>query len=164
MSAIAASTSPTPTAHHSSPLGKALVALSLLASACVPPILWFNTDHARNLQWHWHARFHMLWTACLLFALGALALFALRAWWDREPKIRVVLAGFPVVIALTYFFAGLVLAPRLGIANPFYEATPLIFFGINIKVGGWVVLMIASLGGYFLDQRSRFAMGTGAAT
>jgi hypothetical protein len=138
-------------------IGLALVAVAIFASTVPPALLWFNADHANSAAWHEHARFHIVWNACLLLALSALALAALAAYWDREPRLRLALTIFPIAIALTYFFAGLVLAPGMGITEPFRESTPLVFFGVDIKLGGWVVLMIAAAGGYLLDRRARLA-------
>lgn len=140
-------------------LGQILVATSILGSAIVPPGVWINAEHANNPAWQPHARFHVVWAACLVWALGGIALAALVARWNRDPMVRAALMVFPLVIAFTFFFAGLVMAPLMNIAEPFRESTPMIVLGIDIKLTGWIALGAVDVVGYLLDRRARKAAG-----
>ena len=137
-------------------VGRAMVAVAVLGSTAFPPFVWFNGDHAGGAAWPIHARFHITWNACLVVGLGALAIAALVAWWEREPKIRVAVTALPVLMASTYVLAGGVVAPlALGLPDAYAERTPIVVFGHHTQFEGWILLVAIAVGGYLLDRRAR---------
>lgn len=137
-------------------VGRVLVGFSIFGCTEFPPFVWFNSDHAGSTAWPIHAKFHLMWNACLLMTLGAFALAGLLAWWNREPKVRLMLSTLPILIALTYVLAGSVVAPAiLGVPDAYAERTPITIFGYHTQFEGWYLLMGLAVGGYLLDRRAR---------
>lgn len=138
-------------------IGRLMVAIGVFCSTMFPPFFWFNGDHAGNPDWAGHARFHLAWNACLVMGLGALALAALVAWWERGPELRLAVTAVPIVLMTTYFVAAWVLCPLvIGVPDALSEHTPLPIIGYAHH-RGWYGLMVFTVVGFWLDRRARRA-------
>jgi hypothetical protein len=141
-----------------SKVGRAMIAVSLFCSTQFPPFAWFDRLHARSPEWSPHARFHLVWAGCLFMGLGLLAFPLLVSWWEREPKLRLVVTAVPLLAGLSYFVAALVVVPIvLGLPDAYVENAPMVEFSYATHFGGWAALMALSLGGYLIDRRARGA-------
>ena len=142
-------------------IGRVMVGFSIFACTEFPLFVWFNADHIGSAAWPIHAKFHLMWNACLLMTLGLFALGCLFVWWNRDPKVRLMLAALPLIIALTYVLAGTVVAPAvLGVPDAYAERTPIVVFGYHTQFEGWILLMALAVGGYWVDRRGRQKMAS----
>lgn len=140
---------------RANPVGRVAVAVSVFCSTMFPPFFWFNDDHAGSSAWPAHARFHLTWNACLVMGLGLLALAALVAWWEREPKVRLAVTAVPLVLMVSYFVAAWVVVPAvIGVPDALHEHTPLPVIGYAHHQG-WYGLFALTIVGYWLDHRAR---------
>lgn len=77
------------------------------------------------------------------------------AWWEREPKVRVVVTALPLVLMTSYFVAAWVVVPAvIGVPDALNEHTSLPLIG-HAHHQGWCGLFVLTLVGYGLDRRAR---------
>ncbi|MEM9225241.1 MAG: DUF6640 family protein [Pseudomonadota bacterium] len=107
-------------------IGKALLTLTALIYAVLPPIVDFNASHAVHPDWTGHARFHMVW---LVGANSFVGLFAIYQIWMRADRGGPVIAGILSAIVLGSFFLA-------ALTMPLYDGALVDPGGVEVAPGG----------------------------
>ena len=121
-------------------LSKALLTLTAIIYAVLPPLVDFNASHAVHPDWTGHARFHTVW---LVAANSCVGLFAIYQIWMRADRGGPVIAGILSAIILGSFFVATLTMPLYhgALADPGgVEAGPggidsnLLLFGVAFTI------------------------------
>jgi uncharacterized protein DUF6640 len=84
-------------------IAAALLTLTAIVYAVVPPIVDINPTHILNPEWTTHARFHTVWQVSVNSMLGLLSV--LLVWWPGASRpLRIKIGAVLGCIALGGFF------------------------------------------------------------